>query len=337
MLHQVEPELSACPGCGHVFATPSDSERNSGGLAADSVVGLSISAVIHIVFLAILATVSWVYLEDSGHGPDTTEVGLVHDDQTGDIEAGAAPGSPEAYVSTAPPQVNVSDARVQPVVENVSIDMPTEATSSIVTEVKTVDEVVQTGGNAGPASAGIGRMLGGSGTAGGGSTRFFGTTARGHCVFVIDCSGSMGNGPGSGFHDCVDELERALKKMNASSKFSVVFFNNTDSVWPDGTELVRASRKNRSKAMEWARKFRGGGGTRPASAMDKALSMKPKVIFFLTDGGFNGEPVLAVINKKNRPTRIVINTISFRHDGGKAILQKIAEENRGVYRHVANP
>ena len=77
-----------------------------------------------------------------------------------------------------------------------------------------------------------------------------------------------------------------------------------------------------------------GGGTLPAEAMLKAISLKPDAIWLLSDGIF-GEHACDVIGNANRGSRISIHTIAFYDNQGEAQLKRIAGENNGKYRFVS--
>jgi hypothetical protein len=166
-----------------------------------------------------------------------------------------------------------------------------------------------------------------------GSVGFFGTQAVGKSfVFIVDCSGSM---HGYRFTRACYELKRALDDLTSKQKFYIIFYNHTTIplYLPGGRKkLFAASRRYVYGANRWIEKREAGGGTIPDQAIYMALSMKPDVIFFLSDGKFSrtARNVAREANKHGT----VIHTIAFQFRGGEPVLKGIAEDNNGRYRFV---
>ncbi len=75
------------------------------------------------------------------------------------------------------------------------------------------------------------------------------------------------------------------------------------------------------------------GDTAPEDAIERALKMKPQVIYFLTDGEIP-ETTRDTAKKYNREHKTVIHTIAFEYEGGAEQLRGIALDSRGKYRFV---
>ncbi len=176
----------------------------------------------------------------------------------------------------------------------------------------------------------------GAGGGGGGSGKgvgFFGTHTRADSViFVVDMSGSM---QGRRFNRAVEELIRSLSKMQPPQKFSIFFYNNvTHPLFEERqTRMVTATPGMRAKAIKWIKSLDPIGDTAPEEAIERALKMKPQVIYFLTDGEIP-ETTRDTAKRYNADKKTVIHTIAFEFEGGAEMLRGIAIDNRGKYRFV---
>ena len=68
-------------------------------------------------------------------------------------------------------------------------------------------------------------------------------------------------------------------------------------------------------------------------AIERALKMKPQVVYFLTDGEIP-ETTRDTAKKYNRDHKTVIHTIAFVTEEGAAMLKGIAKDHKGKYRFV---
>ena len=166
-----------------------------------------------------------------------------------------------------------------------------------------------------------------------GSIGFFGMQAVGKSfVFIVDCSGSM---HGYRFNRACDELKRALSDLSRTQKFYIVFYNHAAIPMhlPGGRKrLVAASPRIVYRSKRWIEKRQAVGGTFPDQAIYLALSLKPDVIFFLSDGAFSRTARTVAFEANKHKT--VIHTIAFQNIGGEPVLKGIAEDNNGRYRFV---
>ncbi len=194
-------------------------------------------------------------------------------------------------------------------------------------------------GGSGSGSSGSGRFdaiaaLGAGGGGGGGhGVGFFGTTARAETVvFVVDMSGSM---QGHRFDRALEELTRSLNKLQSTQKFFVFFFNNQTYPLFDqhNPKLLPATAGTRARALKWLKSLHPDGGTFPEDAIERALKLKPQVIYFLTDGEIP-ETTRDVAQKWNGDRKVVIHTIAFETEEGAEMLRAIARDARGKYRFV---
>ena len=167
----------------------------------------------------------------------------------------------------------------------------------------------------------------------GGSAEFFQIRGKGQrFVYVVDCSGSMAGAP---FAKACHELQDSIHKLRSAQSFYVIFFD--DGEYPQfypkaGKALVRANAVNKRRVGAWIEGFvQPGGGTEPQGALLRALSLRPDVIYFLTDGQFD-PGVAELVRQRNQET--TIHTVAFMDQIAEPLLEQIARENRGTYRFV---
>jgi len=197
-----------------------------------------------------------------------------------------------------------------------------------------VDEIFQAARSR-PSSGDSGRR-GGSGDDFGDETsaRFFGLGAEGakSVVYVIDCSGSMGQ-PRTKLVLAKRELMRSIRALRSDQQFFIIFFRGSALPMPDG-KLLPATGDHKRQAMEWINGIAAEGGTNPMPALRQALAMHPETIYLLSDGLFNsGYPT--EVTKTNRGVgRPTIYTVGFGDRRAEAQLTRLATESGGAYRFV---
>jgi hypothetical protein len=182
--------------------------------------------------------------------------------------------------------------------------------------------------------------LGAAGGGGGKGVGFFGTRARADSViFIVDMSGSM---EGHRFDRAVEELIHSLNLLQPAQKFFIFFYNGvTYPMEISGVthhaeripKLVPATTGIRAKAIKWIKAFHPEGDTAPEDAIERALKMKPQVIYFLTDGEIPNT-TRSTAQRCNADHKTVIHTIAFEYEGGAEQLRGIAADSKGKYRFV---
>jgi hypothetical protein len=176
------------------------------------------------------------------------------------------------------------------------------------------------------------------GSRGPGTTSFFQITTQARTVvYVIDRSASMGlNGSWAA---AKRELLASLQNLPADARFQVVLYNRSaEPLHIEGTaNLAPATRRNKQCVEELLDGLRAEGGTDHLSALKRALSLRPEVIFFLTDADdFRSEHIRAITEINHG--RAVIHTIELsgsRRTREQSALQILAQENRGSYQLVS--
>jgi hypothetical protein len=289
------------------------------------IAGWVTSVVLHGLLLLSFTGITWY--SGFGTGAGQRDVGIVA--ESGDyIEAGGGGLSPiqaAAPELAAPPLSTQADN--QPIESLGSSVAPSGENVAI--EIGTLD-----GGIAEPVKGDWGDFGASEGTAGGGGASFFGLEARGgKFVYVVDRSGSMESE--GRLQAARNELYRSVYALQRTMEFFIVFYESDFEPMPaDG--LVKATGPNQKRYCDWAKRIDSRGGTDPEGAMLKALSLKPDAVWLLSDGRFDAE-VCDVIRANNPGAQVQIHTIAFYDEQGRAVLQRIAEENRGRYRFVAPP
>ncbi len=216
------------------------------------------------------------------------------------------------------------------------------STSSSMTGITGMGEVSEfLGGGGGDGSP----LFGEAGGSGGFMGMDTGTLGDGGDVFriafVCDSSGSMSGEPQ---FLLFDELRAAVESLETRQSFNVVFFSNDDFTSSFPGELKPATSRFKTQASEWLLKVEMSGETNPVPAIRAAFDFKqqPQLIFFLTDGRFDGlvsyEDVISTIRRLSdgSATPPMINTIQFinRDERAEEVLKEIASMTGGEYRFV---
>ncbi|HUG18832.1 MAG TPA: hypothetical protein VMM56_07620, partial [Planctomycetaceae bacterium] len=304
--------------------------------------GWSLSLIVHAVFLFILST----QLKSCGGTIDGSAEGtfrsvglVVKENQAANFSENQAEAEARQPVDPVSELPEVPD---KPPVEPLLPDFSSSATLGPGAEITLPsgfsdpgDAVVQPAVGSIPFQPALG--------AGPGDVHFLGAVDQGKTiVYIIDCSGSMGDYDALEFAKA--ELMASLQGLNAAQKFHVIFYNEQlkelDINQKPG-ELATATDVNRNLTKRFIGTVRPQMGTRHVPALTRALVLKPDVIFFLTDAQQPKlEPAeLDDIKKMNRGGAR-IHCIEFGK--GKELnldnfLKKLARQNGGThgYRDVS--
>ena len=157
-------------------------------------------------------------------------------------------------------------------------------------------------------------------------TAFFGIRAEGQVfIYVIDCSGSMGEG--FRLERAKEELRKSINALRFPQRFHVIFFNGEPIPMPG--DLARsADFDNKMELSHWLARICPEGETDPRGALKTAISLRPDAVFLLTDGEFP-EGTAAGIAKSNK-THVPIHCVDL--SGGESEqLRQIAKDSNGKY------
>lgn len=163
--------------------------------------------------------------------------------------------------------------------------------------------------------------------------RFFETETRANSVgYVVDCSGSMA---GERFQAVCLKLAESILALKREQEFFVVFFS--DSFFPmTGSavpKLVRANSENKRAILKFLTSAQAGGGTDPQPALRFMTTVRPAVIYLLTDGEFT--PLDEATYEGFKNAGIVVHTLGFETGGQVAVLQETARRTSGTYQPTA--
>jgi len=156
-------------------------------------------------------------------------------------------------------------------------------------------------------------------------------------VYVIDRSVSMG--PNEKLTRAKRELLRSLEQLPADSRFQVILFNSSVEILTgdQGVGLLPANPENRRRAAQFLSSALSEGGTLPLPALKRALTLKPDVIFFLSDAeDLSDRDVREITHLNGGRTEIQVVVLEEgHHDNQNSILSMLAHSNRGKVRSVA--
>lgn len=176
-----------------------------------------------------------------------------------------------------------------------------------------------------------------------GQAEFFGIQATGRqFVFVVDSSRSMA---GKRWNRACRELIAAIGRLEPDQSYCVFFFDVESHLmfqqnWAE-LKLIPATADNLLRLRRWMISINLGRETFPLLSVKAALAMHPDAVFLLSDGEFHDDTanflrLANIVPDKGgvRRPEIVVHTIGFQSAAGQDVLQRIANENGGVYRFV---
>jgi HEAT repeat protein len=196
-----------------------------------------------------------------------------------------------------------------------------------------------------------------------GSTSFYGIrTDSKHIIFIVDISGSMGEGGGKNeqgeFRIDVarKELKNAIQSLSAededdrgAASFNIVIYESTVAVYKPG-KMVKATKSAKEKAFKWIdENVQPKGYTNIYDAVEQAfniisdssdsknLKKGADTIFLMTDGVANRgkfidyELMLSEIKKMNATRKITLHTIGVGAGHNRPFLSALAAQNDGQY------
>lgn len=298
-----------------------------------SMVGWGSSVLIHAALLISFTGITW--WSGLGSGSHAREVGLLLED-AGAIEFSdtslEAPDLP-SYEPSLPDSAEL--ASYDPIADIGGGEPSGDSGPDIVIDVPS--------GGGGAMGSGMDVFLPGGSAGSGDGLLFGGISDTGEAVvYVIDRSASMSQD--GRLDDAKWELQESVRRLTPNQKFYIIFYS-TDATPMEASGLVTATPGNKDRFLGWAgERIQPTGWTNPIPALRKALSLRPDVIYLLTDGVFTASPrtfisddeVCEAIRRANPTVRDVlqtaINTIAFHDNRGELVLKRIADENDGDYK-----
>ena len=174
-------------------------------------------------------------------------------------------------------------------------------------------------------------------------TGVFGVVGTGSkFVYVFDRSGSMDGYGGRPLAAAKAELTKSLADLGRVHQFQVIFYNERPAVFHhpgEPPEMIWADEKGKSEVAAFISGILAAGGTRHLEPLKMAITMRPDVIFFLTDADEPrlSERELAELDRLNRNVGASINTIEFGYgdaQGRDNFLVELARRHNGQYVYV---
>ena len=180
----------------------------------------------------------------------------------------------------------------------------------------------------------VSRTVGGKAT-----VRVFGIEGSGSkFVYVFDRSISMQGAP---LRAAKRQLVASLASLDSVHQFQIIFFNHLPQAWDltGGQERIAfATEANKRLAEKFVRGISASGGTYRLVALQRALRLRPDVVFFLTD---TDDPMLPtdVVNSIRLAARsgAIIHTIEFGVGSSSKMgnfLTRLASGTGGEYVYV---
>lgn len=258
-------------------------------------------------------------------------------------------------LSSESPELDLGEAAVVEIPANDSIakavidERPLELPSQQLFELNFGDLFSAAGNdNSSGLLQGFGSELGGK--SGQGSTSVFGLEGEGiRFVYVFDRSDSMNSVFTVYNEDAIvrqvspiglakQELLHSLDRLAEHHEFQVVFYNHTPRLFRPGYgdyRLFPATEENKQLAKEFVEAIPGEGNTNHWAALQAALTLRPDVVFLITDGEAKDDPPLYQIismaefcNRKH----ILVNVIHFSNvNRPSCTLVRLAEETGGQH------
>jgi len=190
-------------------------------------------------------------------------------------------------------------------------------------------------GDAGTGIATEGEGLGAAATA-----SFFGTKVEGdRIVYVLDNSGGMQRGR---LETLIDELLKSIESLMPKQKFYIIFYSDAlyPLFYPDAPQnFVRANDRNKKLLRRWLDTVEFCEGNVVDEAIEAALTIRPDVIYLLTDGNLDQTRDQHRMQFLTVGTgqRVPIHTFGMGTGKTKVSAQKlrqVAEANGGTFKAV---
>lgn len=163
---------------------------------------------------------------------------------------------------------------------------------------------------------------------------FYGDSANAkRVVFVVDKSNSMRV---EKFDEAAEELMRSVNYLTEQQLFYVIFFS--DKIHPmfgpeAPSELIPASVANRERLQRYVAELPFHLGTNAHSSMERALALKPDVIYLLGDGAFTDDTAGYLLGLDGNT--VPICTVAYQSkEHGARVMKQIAEKHHGRFMYV---
>ncbi len=132
-----------------------------------------------------------------------------------------------------------------------------------------------------------------------------------------------------------EELKRSINQLRRSQKFHVIFFNEGTPLEPPPRNLVSAIGGRKEAFFTFLERVNPSGGTNPEPAIRRALSLKPDLVYLLSDGIDFDTGLLKRLALWNRDVGARFFTIAYVDQTGREILEAVARETDGGFTFVS--
>jgi len=180
------------------------------------------------------------------------------------------------------------------------------------------------------------------------SARFYGMEVKGrHCLFVLDCSGSMAGERIGRLKEEINGLLAAFEGRPKTLRFAIILFHTDVEGCFSGRGLMPNDAESLKRAAKYVEKMTAGGATAMMSALQFiAAKLLPAgdvdTIYLLSDGAPTDAPaeaVLAAAKKIYEDFHVKFHTIGIgeseslvvTQDRPPSLLEQIAKATGGIY------
>jgi len=276
-----------------------------------------LSVALHVLLLVVMFALVFPY----GRDQEELDVPVARTEIVGSLEHAS-------FAASRPPDLTEPNQIVEPMDVHFT-PKPVTAPLDVMPTPKTDLSIVGVGGGGdfGNLGLSIGQAAGPQFFGLGGSAR----EAR-RIIYIVDRSGSMLDT----FFFVKQELRRSIGGLRRSQKFHVIFFNEGAPLEPPPRDLVSAIGGRKDAFFTFLDRVSASGSTHPEPAIRRALSLKPDLVYFLSDGADFDPGLLDRLAEWNKDVRAKFFTIAYQDQTGREILEAMARETGGDFKFVSD-
>lgn len=314
---ELEARLAEASGLSKPFIAANLWWHNRGNQFGKGARTSAISIALHLAVALLLSSI--LFLDDTIENP-------------GFITVDSPVSDPIEEIVIEPVEVEMNE-EVEEVVEETS--EPMEVISEVTEQFVSVDVMPSTDGLlAAPESSSGSEGDGKDMTPTKNKLKFFNAQTEAiDFVFVIDNSNSMTRGR---FETALNELVKAVSKLNRKQKFYVIFYSDT--AYPlfypyPARSLIPATDRNKQLLAQWVQTVPLCLRTDGKEALNLGFSLKPDIMFVLGDGAFTDKASQFFVANPNK--EVVVHTLGMEVSGQNAKqFEQLAKKHRGTYQDV---
>jgi hypothetical protein len=154
---------------------------------------------------------------------------------------------------------------------------------------------------------------------------------------VLDRSGSMGEPANKPLRAAKAELLESLERLDGLQQFFLIFYNEDVRQFVPGPRARHfADDANKTAARRFVDSVQAQGGTRHFEALQRAINLRPDVIFLLTDGeqkdDLSADELTRLSRLNGGLSQIHVIQFAGAAYAGNSLVQ-LANENRGQHNY----